>query len=257
MFKQSNSLVNAPINPAFNNAHDSFVEEQFMKLRLGYNSADNYHRQTLLGFMNQHATAGFDNGYDGISIETLTNDMYFINGTDKLNINGDGYFNVNNIYPLGVKNAVAGNVTFVVDGKENFDNSQEIYIYDNVTSTYNSIKDQNFQINLPAGTYDTRFSLRFTNGSSLGTVDNTEVSHAISVVHSQANNMINIKNELQEVTVKSVLLFNLLGQEVMDWKIDNQNQADIQLHVTDLSTGTYIVKVITDGGDITKKIMLK
>ena len=57
--------------------------------------------------------------------------------------------------------------------------------------------------------------------------------------------------------VKSVLLFNLLGQEVMDWKIDNQNQADIQLHVTDLSTGTYIVKVITDGGDITKKIILK
>ncbi|WP_293890782.1 T9SS type A sorting domain-containing protein [Flavobacterium sp.] len=256
MFKQNNSPVSVT-NPAFNNQHDSFVEEQFMKLRLGYNSTDNYHRQVLLGFMNQHATAGFDSGYDGLSIETLTNDMYFINGTQKLNINGEGYFNVNNIYPLGVKNAVAGDVTFVVDGKENFDNAQEIYIYDNVTSIYHSIKDQNFQINLPAGTYDTRFSLRFTNGSSLGTVDNTVVSHGISVIHSQANNMINIKNELQEVAVKSVLLFNLLGQEIMDWKINNQNQADIQLQISDLSTGTYIVKVITDGGDITKKIILK
>ena len=206
--------------------------------------------------MNQHATVGYDNGYDAVSIETLTNDMYFINGTDKLNINGDGYFNVNNVYPLGVKNATAGNVTFVVDAKENFDSNQEIYIFDNVTNTYNSVKSQNYQISLPAGTYDTRFSLRFKNSAALGTTSNAE-NHGITVIHSQSNNMITIKNELQEVTVKSVLLFNLLGQKVADWKIDTQNQADIQLQVSDLSTGTYIVKVLTDGGDITEKILVK
>ena len=256
MFKQNNSLVTFN-NNAFNNANDNFVEEQFMKLRLGYNSADNYHRQILLGFMNQHATAGFDNGYDGISIENLTNDMYFINGTHKLNISGDGYFNVNNIYPIGVKNAVTGNVTFVIDGKENFEDSQEIYIYDNVTSIYHSIKNQNFQINLPAGTYDTRFSLRFTNGTSLGTVDNNEINQGINVIHTQSNNFINIKNELQEIAVKSASLLNILGQEVMVWKIYNQNQADIQLRIGDLSSGTYIVKVFTDAGNVSKKIIIK
>lgn len=255
MFK-TNTTVAANSDPSMNNSEDTLVEEQFTKLRLGYNSSDNYHRQILLGFMNQHATAGYDNGYDAVSIETLTNDMYFINGADKLNISGDGYFNVNNIYPLGVKNATAGNVTFVVDGKENFSENQEIYIYDNVTSTYNSIKSQNYTVNLPAGTYDTRFSLTFKNGTALGTTHNEE-NHGIAVTHSQANNMINIKNAVQEVTVKSVLLFNLLGQKVADWKIDNQNQADIQLQVSDLSTGTYIVKVLTDGGDITKKILVK
>ena len=256
MFRPANNTVTAS-NQAFNNAEDSFTQEQFMKLRLGYNSTDNYHRQILLGFMNEHATAGFDNGYDALSIETLTNDMYFINGTDKLNINGDGYFDVNKDYPLGVKNATAGNVTFVVDGKENFDNAQEIYIYDNVTSIYHSIKDQNFQINLPVGTFDTRFSLRFKNSASLGTIDNQIVDHGITVLHSQANNMINIKNELQEVSVKSVMLFNLLGQTITTWKIYNQNQTDIQLRITDVSTGTYIIKVLTDGGEITKKILVK
>ena len=255
MFKSVNPTV-ATSSPAYNNTPDSFIQEQFAKLRLGYNSADNFHRQVLLGFMNQHATVGYDNGYDAVSIETLTNDMYFINGTDKLNINGDGYFNVNNVYPLGVKNATAGNVTFVVDAKENFDSNQEIYIFDNVTNTYNSVKSQNYQISLPAGTYDTRFSLRFKNSAALGTTSNAE-NHGITVIHSQSNNMITIKNELQEVTVKSVLLFNLLGQKVADWKIDTQNQADIQLQVSDLSTGTYIVKVLTDGGDITEKILVK
>ncbi|MES2411259.1 MAG: LamG-like jellyroll fold domain-containing protein [Bacteroidota bacterium] len=257
MFKTGNATVVATVNPENDNTPDTYVEEQFAKLRLGYNSSENLHRQILLGFMNENATAGYDNGYDALSIETLSNDMYFINGTNKLNINGDGYFNVNNIYPLGVKNAVSGNVSFVVDQKENFEDSTEIYIYDNVTSIYHSIKDQNFQIELPAGTYDTRFSLRFTNGTSLGTDDHTVANHGVSVIHSQSNNVINIKNELQEVNVKSVSLYNLLGQEVTVWKVYNQNQADMQLRIGDLSSGTYIVKVITDGGDITKKILVK
>ncbi|MEM0541136.1 BspA family leucine-rich repeat surface protein [Flavobacterium sp. j3] len=260
--ENSYSLFRTNANPtvsssaANNNANDSFTTEEFMKLRLGYTSTNSYHRQILLGFMDQNATAGYDEGYDGLSIETLTNDMYFINGTRKLNINGDGFFNVNNIYPIGVKNATSGNVTFQVDGKENFSDGQEIYIHDNVTNTYNSIKSQPYQVNLPAGIYETRFTLRFTNGSSLGTTDNEE-NQGIAVIHSQSNNMITIKNVLQEVTVKSVSLFNLLGQQVTNWKIDNQSQADIQLKVSDVSTGTYIVKVFTDGGEITKKILVK
>jgi hypothetical protein len=183
--------------------------------------------------------------------------MYFINGANKLNISGDGYFNVNNIYPLGVKNAVAGTVSFVIDGRENFSNNQEIFIFDNVTATYHNIRSQNFQINLPVGTYETRFSLRFRNAASLGITDSPAVNHTISIIHSQANNMLNIKNELQEVNVKSVMLFNLLGQKLTTWKIYNQNQADIQLRITDVSSGTYIVKVITDSGDVTKKIIIQ
>ncbi|MDI1317068.1 choice-of-anchor D domain-containing protein [Flavobacterium sp.] len=254
MFKNNNNTVSA--NPETNNANDTFEEDQFMKVRVGYNSTDNLHRQTLIGFMNENATSGFDNGYDGISIESLTNDMYFINGTDKLNISGEGFFDVNASYPIGVKNATSGNVTFVVDGKENFDDDQEIFIHDNVTQTYNSIKSQNYEVNLPAGTYDNRFTLRFTNGTSLGTVDQ-EANFGIGVTHSQSNSMINIKNPLQQVTVKSVALFNLLGQQVSEWKIDNQDQANIQLQVANVSTGTYIVKVITDGGNVTKKILVK
>lgn len=256
LYRTVNNTVSASPNPAMNNEEDEFEQQDFMKIHLGYNSTDNYHRQTLLGFMNQYATAGYDNGYDGISIESLTNDMYFINGTNKLNINGDGFFNANNIYPLGVKNATSGNVSFVVDSKENFEENQEIYIYDNVTNTYNSIKSGPYTVNLPAGTYDTRFSLRFTDGTALGTGDHEE-NHGIGITHSQSNHMINIKNPLQEVTVKSVALFNLLGQKVTEWKITNQDQSDIQLQVSDIATGTYIVKVMTDGGSVSKKILVK
>ncbi|WNM19021.1 LamG-like jellyroll fold domain-containing protein [Flavobacterium capsici] len=256
LFRTNNTnFANADV--ANNNSEDNFTEEQFMKIRLGYNSADNYHRQILLGFMNDNATSGYDNGYDALSIETLSNDMYFLNGTNKLNISGEGYFNVDNIYPLGVKNAVAGNVTFMVDQKINIDNNQEVYIFDNVTNTYNSIKDQNFQINLPAGTYENRFSLRFTDGSSsLGTNDNEQTSEIV-VSNSIVNNTINVKNNSLESTVKSVLVFNMIGQQVKTWNVENQDQNNIEFSTKGMSTGTYIVKVITDNGNISKKILIK
>jgi hypothetical protein len=245
LFRNTNPTV--ATNSANNNANDTFATEAFMKLRLGYISTNNYHRQILLGFMDDNATPGFDEGYDGLSIETLTNDMYFMQGTSKLNIQGDGFFNTNNIYPLGVKNATAGNVKFKIESKENFSENQEIYIHDNLNNQYHSIKSQDFEINLPAGVIENRFSLRFTNGSSLGTTDN-EIQNEIGIIHSQSNNVITIKNEL---------LFNMIGQQIMTWDIENPGQTTIDLPVTNVSTGAYIVKVITDKGDASKKIMVK
>jgi hypothetical protein len=250
MFKSANKTVNA----AFNNSEDSFTQEAFAKIRLGLNTIDNIHRQILLGFMNQYATAGIDPKYDAEQIEIHPNDMYFINGNTNLNINGEGFFNATNIYPLGVKNATNGNVTFVLDGTENFDENQEIYIFDNTTNIYHSIKNANFQINLPAGTYEDRFSLRFSNGL-LG-IDANQTDNGISIIHSQGNSMINIKNESQN-TINSVSLINMVGQIISTWKIDNDNQENIELPVSNLMSGTYIVKVMTEKGTLTKKIIAK
>jgi hypothetical protein len=256
LFKNVNRAITENVDPLMNNAQDNVEPQQFMKIRLGFTSTDNLHRQILLGFMNEFATSGYDNGYDGISIETLSNDMYFINGNDKLNISGEGFFNVNTIYPLGVKNATSGLVTFVVDDKENFDEGQDIFIYDNETNTYNSIKSQGYQVYLPSGTYDSRFSLRFSDDSSLGVVENGDVK-GIHVTHSQVNNTIYIKNLQQNIVVKSVIMFNLLGQEITAWQTNNLDQTDIRLQIGNMSSGTYIIKVLTDGGLLSKKIIVK
>ncbi|WP_333875880.1 LamG-like jellyroll fold domain-containing protein, partial [Flavobacterium sp.] len=239
-----------------NNAEDSFEQQQFTKLRLGFVSADNYHRQLLLGFMNQFATGAFDNGYDALSPETTSSDMYFMQGTNKQNIIGDGYFNANNSYPLGIKNATAGNVKFNLDDTENLDNNQEVYIYDNVTDAYHSITSQAFEINLPAGVYENRFFLRFTTSSALGTNEN-EIQNSLSVTHTQSDNTIHIKNELMEASIQSVELYNLLGQKVAEWPIGNQSETEMHLPVGNLSSGTYIVKISTDKGTISKKIIKK
>ncbi len=256
LFKTSNSLATVATGDEFVNSEDDFTTESFMKLHLGFNSSDNYHRQILLGFMDENATSGFDNGYDAKSIEIQNDDMYFLNNDEKLNIQGEGYFNVNAVYPLGVTIAHPGEISFVIDELENFPDSQEVYIYDSVTDVYTSIKNQSFTVSLPFGNHDYRFSLRFSNPNALGTIQN-DLANGITITHTQSNNMLSIKNETIDTNVKTVLVYNLVGQNVMSIQLNNQNQSTIQVPITNLSSGAYIVKVITDKGDITKKILVK
>jgi hypothetical protein len=153
-----------------------------------------------------------------------------------------------------VKNGQQGNVQFVLDATENFDENQNIYIHDNVTNLYHDIKNGNFEINLPIGTFDTRFSLRFSN-ASLG-VNDFDLNKEITVKFTNSNDTITINNGTLEATVESVDLYNILGQAIRTWEVKNADQKKIKIPVNNLSTGTYIVKVHTTKGDLSTKIII-
>ena len=251
LFRSASPVANSDNQE--DNGDTEVPEEQFMKIRLGYDSANQYHRETLIGFMNQYGTSGYDNGYDGVSMESPSNDMYFISGTYKLNILADGFFNTANIYPLGVKNATPGNVKFSIDELENIQESFPIYLYDNVTNTYTNLREQDYKANLPAGTFENRFSLRFSTGAALSTQDN--LWNGLQIIHAQNTQMVTIKNDALQVNINGVELYNLLGQKIHTWSLENQSQEEINLKVNATSSGTYLVKVITNKGNITKKIV--
>jgi len=80
-----------------------------------------------MGFMENMATSGIDNGYDAIHIDNQPSDMYFMNNGTKLSIQGEGYFDEDANYPIGVKTNVAGNVTFMVDGVEKWEIEKYIF----------------------------------------------------------------------------------------------------------------------------------
>jgi len=242
----------------FEKNSDDLEEDQddFIKIRLGYDSKDKYHRQILLGFMNDLASSEIEPGYDAIHIDTQVNDMYFIHNGTKLVIQGDGYFNTNNIYPLAVKADATGNVKFMLDKVENLDENQGVYIFDNMTGIYHNIRNTTFEINLDAGLHDRRFSLRFSPSESLGT-DNPSLADGIDIAFTSNNNMLHIKNKLMDTTVTSVAAYTLLGQSLSSWDVENQTQQNIQLPISGLSTGAYIVKITTTNGELSKKIIVK
>jgi hypothetical protein len=253
---QSNILFrgSAAQTPPVPDDQDDDEPDGFAKIRLGFNFS-NFHRQVLLGFMNELATSGIDPGYDAIHVDSQPSDMCFITSNVLLNIQGDGYFNINNIYPLQVKTATAGTVQFTLDATENFEETQSIFIYDNVTGIYHDIRAEIANVQLPAGTVSDRFSLRF-NDNSLGT-DELTSADKIGVAFTQNDEALNIKNPLTDVTVTKAVLYNMLGQSLAEYEVVDQDQRSITIPVSNFAAGTYIVKIITSGGDLSRKIIIE
>ena len=79
----------------------------------------------------------------------------------------------------------------------------------------------------------------------------------IQIKYIQNGNILVINNNLLDVTVEKVTLFNIFGQSVTSWKVENQEQQNIQIPIKNISTGVYITKIKTSNGDLSKKIILK
>lgn len=236
------------------NAEDPIEEEAFTKIKIGFNSYNNYHREILLGFMNEWATDNIDPGYDAIHIDNQQNDMYFMNDSNKLVIQGVGYFNVNKKYPLGVKTYEAGNVQFTLDEVMNWDENIDIFILDKTTGMHHPIQNGPFTVYLPQGEIHNRFELTFSN-QALSNPD-FSLAQEIGVAFSNAQNLLTIQN-LTDVTVQTVNIITILGQTLATWNVENETQTNISLPVSNASTGTYIVRVQTTAGTISKKIIIK
>ena len=238
------------------NANDPIQQDTLKRIRLGFNSTINFHRQVLLAFMQEKATNAIDYGYDGYILDNFPSDMYFLNGTDQLVIQGEGYFDMESSYPIGVKTDREGSVKFMIDAIENFETNQPIFVYDDETKMYHNIRNETFEITLPKGEFHSRFSLRFKD-KTLGTNDQIKNGNDITFLYSQNRNSLVIHNKLLDTTVQEVTLFNILGQAVANWEIENQGQENIQLPVKKMSTGVYIAKLKTSTGVLSRKIIIK
>ena len=241
-----------------NNSNDPIKKDNFMRIRLGFNSHNKYHRQVLLGFMDENATSNMDYGYDGLNMDDLPNDMYFLNGENQLVIQGEGYFKEEASYPIGVKTDAEGKVTLMIDDLENFDKNQKIFIYDKERKTYHNIKKEPFEIVLPAGIFNNRFHLCFKDKKQKHDKndDDENDDETIQTKFSQSNRTLKIVNTTTESTVNMVSLFNILGQFITKWDVTDQNQTNIQIPMLNLTSGIYITKLNTSNGEISKKIII-
>lgn len=250
------NTVTSAVGLQSSNREDAVVENTFTKLRLGFLSSNDFHRQLLLGFMNENATSGFDMGYDARQIDCQPNEMYFINGSEKLVIQGDGFFNAARVFPIGVKTAAEGVIKIALDEVAQFDQNQPVYLHDAVTQVYHNIKEAPFEINLPAGIFDNRFSLRFATEAALGIHEETS-NNQITADYTHSNAMLNIKNNTLNTKIESVSLYTILGQLIRTTDLQNSNQSFVQIPIHNISSEVYLVKVHTSNGDIFKKIVIK
>lgn len=250
MFKSGSKKAKQIIN----NSNDIVYNNYNTKIRLGFDSANNFHRQLLIGFMDENATDGINTGYDGQQIDTQSNDSYFLIDDLEFTIQGVGAFDVVKTYPLGVNADISGIVKFKIDGTEFLPNNQKIYVHDKETSVYHDITNKQAEIDLAAGNYKTRFELTFKTTSSLGTEENVLHEFLLLVYNNDLEKKLKIKKN-QSLTISEVSIYNINGQLLTTIKkIPELDTIEIPFNV---QRGTYVVKIITDKGIISRKVLKK
>ncbi|NNT72452.1 T9SS type A sorting domain-containing protein [Flavobacterium sp. IMCC34852] len=218
------------------------VNDERQKIRLLFESPNQLFRQILVG-VDQNATNLFDIGYDAPIIELNSDDLYWNIGEVKYNIQAVSNFSTDQIIPIGIKTSTEGLSTIKLADLENISESTEIYIHDNETGIDHNIRNSDFAIALPIGEYNNRFSLRFAS-QALGINNSTVINPIIYFTNNDSH--LNIKNSDLNLTLKSVTLFNLLGQQITTYNLDNADQQNIRIPILDITKGTYIVKILAD-----------
>ena len=258
-FKNSQRVfkTESPANSIFFRNTTSIVNTESdsrQKIRLSFEAPSGLKRQLLIG-ADFNTTESFDLGYDAPLIDLNNEDMYWNLNEAKLVIQAIPDFNPTTQIPVGIKINTDGISKIKIDELENIPSTTEIYLFDNATGIYHDIKNTVFETNLAIGEYPNRFSLRFTN-ETLSNDDIENIPNSI-MIYVDNTEFLNIKNTSLDITSEVVYLYNLLGQKVATWNTEEELQQNIKLPVDKFQSGTYIVKVKTNSGLLTKKIIIK
>jgi len=225
-----------------------------MKIRLGFTSVNNIHRQILVT-ADTNATSGIDFGYDAENFENHIDDMYWMIDDRKFLIQGIDFIDETTSLQLGLHTNTSGDNIISIDELINVPNDLEIGIFDNITNTYYDIRqNSSFTINLPEGEYLSRFTLKFVNDNNLS-IEDIENSTNLELSYINSIKSISIKNIGSQI-IKSVEVYNINGQ--LTTKYNDINATDHALIQTyNLNTGNYVLILTTDLGKTSKKVTVR
>ncbi len=223
------------------------------KLRLGFNSVNTIRRQLLIT-VDVAATLDYDWGYDAPYIDTQVDDMYWMLNDEKYTIQGINEINHTTVIPLGIHTKNDGINSITLDELENTPNDLEVFIHDKELDTYYNLKENKYDIFLTAGEYLNRFEVTFSNAQkALSSVDVS--ANQIQVYYSNEKNRIIIQN-LNSNLIESIEMFNILGQSLFQFDTNTVDNY-IEYKANQIKTGTYIIKIKTEYGKLSKKVLIK
>ncbi len=222
------------------------------KIKLMFDSPKGYHRQLLVG-VDLNASDNYDVGYDALLIEDNNEDMYWSANNEKYIIQAVDNFKIAQKLPLAVKISQEGIATLSIDTLENIDNTKNIYLYDKLLETYHDLRNGAYNIHLTVGEHTDRFSIVFDNHESLGSTS-LEL-HNIDIHYANTLNSIVLENPTNKY-ISQIEMYNIVGQKVYSNAVKTNN-TNAEYAVKNLSTGAYIIKLITDNGNFTKKVVVE
>ncbi|WP_299617194.1 YDG domain-containing protein [uncultured Tenacibaculum sp.] len=208
-------------------------------------------------FYADNKTKGFDNGSDskmfgGITLEfAVFTELLENSEGKKLAIQTLPNTNFETmIIPIGVIANAGENVTFSISSNS-LPNGVEVYLEDKVNNTIVNLSENNHNLTLNKALNGTGRFYIHTTAKRLSNEDITNDFKSVNIY----------KSNQQEITISglqgqaSVKLFSILGKQVSNTEINSTGNSKINL--PELPTGIYIVRLSSDLGELTKKIILE
>lgn len=206
-------------------------------------------RQITMAF-HPDATDDIDHGMDAEDSGNAVDVFFVIN--DKSFIIETVNFDIEKRIPIGFRNSVPVSFKMTVAELANFDESQNIFVYNKADQTYHDIKNGLYEITLPEGENKTQFEITF-NDNALDVRKPGKPD--FDIVQNNTTQQLNILNEKLS-GIQSVQLFDLAGKLIFEKK-GAETKARYQFSTANIATGIYIVKLTgTDNQKHAKKITI-
>lgn len=243
-------------NSVNENSEQSVIQRVYFK----FTTSDGPQRELLLG-VKEGLADGMNYGYDARLLESLNSDCAWLEQTgvdEKLVIQGVGSIYDDLELPLQIKIGQEGVFKFEVGDLSDLDPSVEVYFLDKELNTRTRLElDIPVEFNLTSGVYNDRFYVVFKErAEAIDIVEEIEESLSDLVVFYNGNTKnIEISNPT-EFTAKSIVLYNVLGQEIVrvNSVFTGVNKVEIPVNV---ASGTYLVRFDYNNGTvITKKLII-
>ncbi|MFY0629682.1 MAG: T9SS type A sorting domain-containing protein [Flavobacteriaceae bacterium] len=248
------TFQNSQRTASTNNIFFQTVPEELPNFKIGMDYINDteaeIHRQLGINFKEGNDFA-YNSGFDSEVFDLQETDMFwdFDQIDSNLIIAGVGALSAELQVPLGFEIDTDHPVFVTLDEVDNMD-GYTIYLGDLLTGRIYNLENP-VELDLPRGTYSNRFVILF-GGTALSTEDNP-LFQGFNVFRNNTTDEIIIRNN-NGSAIKKVEVFNLLGQQVKTWKsFTNTNEERFYFNPP---AALYIVKVTTEKGETSKKIVI-
>lgn len=217
---------------------------------LNLKSPSNINNTILVSYI-QGASDGYERLYDADVLVLGSDAFYSTNGTAKLAIQGRSYpLKNSDVVTLGAKYFETGNYTITLKEKEGiFNDDQIIYLKDNkLNKIINLTEEGSYSFAAGKGTEDTRFEVIYQDIVSFGSVNRSAGS--ISVAKDDTE--VVVRDSSDHITAIDV--YDASGKLVQT--ISGKKAKEIRLDTTGLTKGVYVLKITSEKGITTKKVIL-
>lgn len=229
--------------------------EKFKRIRVEFKSISGpaTHRELLLGFSEKTSDL-YDYGYDAENADINNNDLHLsLDGKD-MNIQAYSEITEDKVVPLNFKSSGNNSFEIKMSEAENVDETEEIYLKDNLTGTYFDLTGNTaYSFSSDQGKFNTRFEIVFqSEQQALGIEETTQVEN---VIYYQNNNRKLYAKKLK-TSIKRLALVNMLGQSVLEFENVSQNALDNGIDIPALATGAYVAYFRSDANEVFSKKMI-